>query len=51
MQATSQLRSTGLRYKEVPVQIRYTDYSLAKGQRGTAALRTAFDYLIGRILR
>lgn len=46
-----QLRATGLPYREVPVFIRYTAYSLAKGQRGTAAFRVAFDYLIGRVLR
>ena len=46
-----QVRSTGLPYREVPVTIRYTDYSLAKGQRSTAALRVALDYLIGRLLR
>jgi hypothetical protein len=36
---------------EVPVFIRYTDYSIAKGQRSSAALRVAWDYLIGRLLR
>jgi glycosyltransferase involved in cell wall biosynthesis len=46
-----QVRSSGLPYREVPVQIRYTDYSLAKGQRSSAALRVALDYLIGRLLR
>lgn len=46
-----QVRSSGLRYCEVPVHIRYTDYSMTKGQRSSAALRVAFDYLIGRVLR
>lgn len=46
-----QIRSSGLAYREVPVRIHYTDYSLAKGQRSTAALRVAWDYLIGRLLR
>jgi glycosyltransferase involved in cell wall biosynthesis len=46
-----QIRSSGLSYREVPVRIRYTDYSLAKGQRSSAALRVAWDYLIGRLLR
>ena len=46
-----QVRTSGLPYREIPVHIRYTDYSLAKGQRSTAALRVAFDYLIGRLLR
>jgi glycosyltransferase involved in cell wall biosynthesis len=46
-----QIRGSGLSYREVPVRIRYTDYSLAKGQRSSAALRVAWDYLIGRLLR
>jgi len=46
-----QLRASQLPYREVPVFIRYTAYSLAKGQRGSAAFRVAFDYLIGRLLR
>jgi len=46
-----QLRASELPYREVPVFIRYTAYSLAKGQRGSAAFRVAFDYLIGRLLR
>ncbi len=46
-----QVRSCGLSYCEVPVHIRYTDYSLAKGQKSSAALRVAFDYLIGRVFR
>jgi polyprenyl-phospho-N-acetylgalactosaminyl synthase len=46
-----QVRSSGLPYREIPVHIRYTDYSLAKGQRSTAAVRVALDYLIGRLLR
>jgi glycosyltransferase involved in cell wall biosynthesis len=46
-----QIRSSGLSYCEVPVRIHYTDYSLAKGQRSSAALRVAWDYLIGRLLR
>lgn len=46
-----QIRSSGLSYREVAVRIHYTDYSLAKGQRSSAALRVAWDYLIGRLLR
>lgn len=46
-----QVRQSRLPYREVAVHIRYTDYSLAKGQRSTAALKVAFDYLIGRVLR
>ncbi|HEX7477934.1 MAG TPA: glycosyltransferase family 2 protein [Polyangiales bacterium] len=46
-----QIASCGLSYREVPVHIRYTAYSLAKGQKSSAALRVAFDYLIGRVFR
>ncbi len=46
-----QVHRGGLRYVEVPVRIRYTDYSRAKGQRWSAAFRIAADYLLGRLLR
>lgn len=46
-----QIRHSGLSFTEVPVHIRYTDYSLAKGQRGSAAFRVALDYLLSRVLR
>jgi glycosyltransferase involved in cell wall biosynthesis len=46
-----QVQTSGLAYREIPVHIRYTDYSMAKGQRGSAALRVAFDYLLGRVFR
>ena len=46
-----QVVSSGLPYVEVPVHVRYTDYSLRKGQRNTAAFRVAFDYLMARLLR
>ncbi len=46
-----QIRNSGLSYREVPVRVRYTAYSLQKGQRSSAAFRVAWDYLIGRLLR
>ena len=36
---------SGLRAVEVPVTIRYSNYSSAKGQTGFEALRIVFDYL------
>jgi polyprenyl-phospho-N-acetylgalactosaminyl synthase len=45
-----QIRASGLPYREIPVRIHYTDYSMAKGQRSGAALRVAWDYMIGRLL-
>lgn len=40
-----------LRVVEVPVVIRYSEYSLGKGQSSIAAFRIAFDYLMKRIFR
>jgi polyprenyl-phospho-N-acetylgalactosaminyl synthase len=45
-----QIRRMGLPFEEVPVTVRYTDYSLAKGQRASGALKIVFDYFVGRIL-
>ena len=46
-----QVHRGGLRYTEVAVRIEYTAYSRAKGQRWSAALRIAADFLIGRVLK
>lgn len=46
-----QIRRSGLAWREAPVRIRYTDYSLSKGQSSTAALRIVFHYLVGRVSR
>lgn len=46
-----QFHASGLPYREVPVRVRYTEYSLRKGQRSSAAFRVAFDYLLGRLTR
>lgn len=46
-----QIAARGLRWVEVPVHIRYTDYSRAKGQTSSGALRVLVDYLQGRWLR
>jgi hypothetical protein len=47
----SRTRRSGLPYIEVPVHVRYTQYSREKGQRGVHALRIAFDYFIGKWVR
>ncbi|HVP14687.1 MAG TPA: glycosyltransferase family 2 protein [Terriglobales bacterium] len=39
----------GLRYREVPTRILYTDYSRQKGQQSTAAVRIALDFLLGKL--
>jgi len=46
-----QISASGLPYLEVPVRVRYTEYSMAKGQSGANAVRVAADYLLGRIFR
>ncbi|MEM9290208.1 MAG: glycosyltransferase family 2 protein [Acidobacteriota bacterium] len=46
-----QIHRSRLPYQEVPVRIRYTEYSRGKGQRASAAFRVAWDYLLGRVLR
>ena len=46
-----QIRRSGLMYTEVPVHVRYTEYSRQKGQRGVHAVRIAFDYFIGKFVR
>ncbi|MCA9297009.1 MAG: glycosyltransferase family 2 protein [Phycisphaerales bacterium] len=43
------IRTSGLTYTEVPVEIRYTEYSLSKGQSSGNAFRIVFHYLMGRI--
>lgn len=46
-----QIRASRLPVCEVPVTIRYTDYSRAKGQSSLAAVKVAFHYLLGKVLR
>ncbi|MCE2881072.1 MAG: glycosyltransferase family 2 protein [Planctomycetaceae bacterium] len=44
------IAESGLVYRELPVRIRYTDYSRAKGQSWAGGFRIIFHYLVGRIL-
>jgi glycosyltransferase involved in cell wall biosynthesis len=44
-----QIRDSGLPYGEVPVHVRYTAYSLEKGQSGLGAVRILFDYCVKRL--
>lgn len=44
-----QIRRSGLGWEEVPVTVRYTDYSRRKGQRAGHAVRIVLDYLLGRV--
>lgn len=44
------VKRSGLPFREVPVKIRYTEYSMSKGQSSRQAIRIAFHYLVGRIM-
>ena len=46
-----QIRTHKLRYKEVPTNIRYTEYSRHKGQRFWNAFDILFDLFLGRIFK
>ena len=46
-----QVQQHKLRYVEVPVHIRYTDYSLKKGQKAGSGFRILFDLLLNKIFR
>lgn len=50
-QILSQIASLKLRYREVPVTIAYTEYSLAKGQRATNAFNILWESLMGRLFQ
>jgi glycosyltransferase involved in cell wall biosynthesis len=43
-QLLHKIKSSGLRVTEVPVTVRYTEHSMAKGQSGFQAIRILFDY-------
>jgi len=47
----SQLREHKMQIREVPVQIHYTEYSLAKGQHSLNSINILFDLVIGRFLK
>ncbi len=46
-----QIARCGLKYIEVPVTIRYTADSLAKGQKTSAALRLGIKLLLEKVIR
>jgi hypothetical protein len=46
-----QIASSGLKYIEVPVNIEYSHYSLAKGQRSSDAIDILLDLCAGRLQR
>lgn len=46
-----QIRRTGLPFVEVPVTVRYTAYSMNKGQPTRRAVTIAVQFLLGKVLR
>jgi polyprenyl-phospho-N-acetylgalactosaminyl synthase len=44
-----QIRHAGLQFEEVPVTIRYTEETLAKGQKLSNSVSVLFQYLYGKI--
>jgi glycosyltransferase involved in cell wall biosynthesis len=46
-----QIRHSRLPYLEIPVHIRYTEYSMAKGQKTTDAIKVAADYLLNKFMK
>ena len=46
-----QLARTGLPLVEVPVNVRYTAYSIEKGQRAGNAVRIVWDYFLNKLSR
>jgi hypothetical protein len=47
----TQIKKHRLRYREVPVSVRYTDYSRKKGQTIWSGFRIFFDILLNKIFR
>jgi glycosyltransferase involved in cell wall biosynthesis len=47
-QIPSQIQSAGIRWKEMPIEVVYSDYSRAKGQRVSGSLIIALDILFRR---
>lgn len=46
-----ELPRRGLRYREVPVKIRYSDYSMEKGQSSMNSVRIVLDFLFHKLRR
>jgi glycosyltransferase involved in cell wall biosynthesis len=44
------IRGAGLRYREVPVTIHYSDETRSKGQSSWSALKIAGEFLLGRMI-
>jgi glycosyltransferase involved in cell wall biosynthesis len=49
-QIIEQIASSGLPYREVPVTIRYTQASLRKGQKTSAAIKLGLKFLLEKVV-
>ncbi len=45
------IKEAGLRYAEIPVSVRYSDYSKAKGQSGLNAVNILYELITKRLFR
>jgi glycosyltransferase involved in cell wall biosynthesis len=50
-QLLEQIAESGLPYQELPVKIKYTSYSLAKGQRNRDSLTVLWEYITGKLIK
>lgn len=46
-----EIKKHKLRYKEIPVHIRYTDYSIQKGQKARDSIKVLFDLLLHKLFK
>jgi polyprenyl-phospho-N-acetylgalactosaminyl synthase len=47
----SEIKKHNLRYKEVPVMVHYSAYSMAKGQRSRDGFRIVFDLFLNKLFK
>lgn len=48
-EVNEQIKKHKMKYKEIPVHIRYTDYSLKKGQKNSNSIKLAFEMIYKKI--
>ena len=46
-----EIKKHGLRYKEIPVHIKYTDYSKQKGQSARDSIKVLFDIVLHKLFK
>jgi polyprenyl-phospho-N-acetylgalactosaminyl synthase len=45
------IKRAGLRYKEIPATVRYTEYSRSKGQSVFNSINILFDLMLRKVMR